>query len=111
MEYGYIPADFMVESVASNMEYAIGDWGIAQLAKKLGKDEDYKYFKKRSKLYREYFDQETKFMRGKLSDGSWRPRYDPDSAQHRVNDDCEGNAWPFLWLLPQYPERLIDILR
>ena len=40
MQYGYIPADFMVESVASNMEYAIGDWGIAQLAKKLGKDED-----------------------------------------------------------------------
>ena len=36
----------MVESVASNMEYAIGDWGIAQLAKKLGKDEDYKYLKK-----------------------------------------------------------------
>ena len=45
-KYGYIPADFMVESVASSMEYAIGDWGIAQLAKKLGKDEDYEYFKK-----------------------------------------------------------------
>ena len=74
------------------MEYAIGDWGIAQLAKKLGKDEDYKYFKKRSELYKKYFDEETKFMRGKLSDGSWRTPFDPVSAQHRVNDYCEGNT-------------------
>ena len=110
MEYGYIPADFMVESVASNMEYAIGDWGVAQLAKKLGKDEDYKYFKKRSKLYKEYFDEETKFMRGKLSDGSWRTPFDPVSAQHRVNDYCEGNAWQYLWLVPQDPEGLIELL-
>ena len=110
MQYGYIPADFMVESVASNMEYAIGDWGIAQLAKKLGKDEDYKYFKKRSELYKEYFDEETKFMRGKLSDGSWRTPFDPVSAQHRVNDYCEGNAWQYLWLVPQDPEGLIELL-
>jgi predicted alpha-1,2-mannosidase len=35
MELGYIPGDYMVESVASSMEYAIADWAIAQLAKKI----------------------------------------------------------------------------
>ena len=110
MEIGYIPADFMVESVASNMEYAISDWGIAQLAKKLSKPEDYEYFKKRSKAYREYFDPETGFMRGKLSDGSWRTPFDPISAEHRVNDYCEGNAWQYLWLVPHDPEGLIELL-
>ncbi|MGY8920070.1 MAG: GH92 family glycosyl hydrolase, partial [Flavobacteriales bacterium] len=40
MEKGYIPGDYMVESVASSMEYAIADWAIAQLAKKLNKQED-----------------------------------------------------------------------
>ena len=110
MKYGYIPADFMVESVASNMEYAIGDWAIAQLAKKLNKKEDYEYFLNRSKAYKEYFDPQTRFMRGKLSDGSWRVPFDPISAQHRVNDYCEGNAWQYLWLVPQDPEGLIELL-
>ena len=110
MERGYIPADFMVESVASSMEYAIGDWGIAQLAKKLGKEEDYEYFINRSKAYKQYFDPETRFMRGKLSDGSWRTPFDPISAEHRVNDYCEGNAWQYLWLVPQDPEGLIELL-
>ena len=110
MKYGYIPADFIVESVASNMEYAIGDWAIAQLAKKLNKQEDYEYFSNRSKAYQQYFDPETRFMRGKLSDGSWRTPFDPISAQHRVNDYCEGNAWQYLWLVPQDPEGLIELL-
>ena len=110
MKYGYIPSDFMAESVASNMEYAIGDWAIAQLAKKLNKHEDYEYFLNRSKSYKQYFDPETKFMRGKLSDGSWRTPFDPVSAQHRVNDYCEGNAWQYLWLVPQDPEGLIELL-
>jgi predicted alpha-1,2-mannosidase len=110
MEVGYIPADYMVESVASSMEYAIGDWAIAQLAKKLNKQEDYNYFINRSKVYKEYFDPETRFMRGKLADGSWRTPFNPIRAEHRVNDYCEGNAWQYLWLVPQDPEGLIDLL-
>ncbi|MDB4196508.1 GH92 family glycosyl hydrolase [Flavobacteriaceae bacterium] len=110
MELGYIPGDYMVESVASSMEYAIADWAIAQLAKKLNKQEDYEYFLNRSKAYKEYFDKETRFMRGKLTDGSWRTPFDPVRAEHRVNDYCEGNAWQYLWLVPQDPEGLIDLL-
>ena len=110
MKYGYIPSDLMVESIASSMEYAISDWAIAQLAKKLNKMDDYHYFMDRSKAYKSYFDSETGFMRGKFLDGSWRTPFDPVSAQHRVNDYCEGNAWQYLWLVPQDPEGLIDLL-
>lgn len=110
MEYGYIPADHGPESVASAMEYAIADWAISKLAEKLGKTEDAAYFAKRAKGYKAYFDEETRFMRGKLSDGSWRTPFDPVSAQHRVNDYCEGNAWQYLWLVPQDPEGLIELL-
>jgi predicted alpha-1,2-mannosidase len=49
-------------------------------------------------------------MRGKMADGSWRTPFDPKSAQHRVNDYCEGNAWQYLWLTPQDPEGLIELL-
>ena len=110
MKYGYIPSDLMVESIASSMEYAISDWAIAQLAKKLNKMDDYHYFMDRSKAYKSYFDSETGFMRGKFLDGSWRTPFDPVSAQHRINDYCEGNAWQYLWLVPQDPEGLIDLL-
>ena len=110
MEFGYIPADHGPESVASAMEYAIADWAISKLAEKLGKTEDAIYFAKRAKAYTQYFNKETGFMRGKLADGSWRTPFDPVSAQHRVNDYCEGNAWQYLWLVPQDPEGLIELL-
>lgn len=110
MKYGYIPADHGAESVASAMEYAISDWAIAKLAEKLGKKEDAFYFMQRAKGYQQYFDQETRFMRGKLSDGSWRTPFDPVSALHRINDYCEGNAWQYLWMVPHDPEGLIALL-
>lgn len=109
-EFGYIPCDMMHESVASAMEYAISDWAIAKLAEKLGKTDDAKYFSKRAKAYSQYFDPKDRFMKGKLKDGSWRTPFNPYSAQHRVNDYCEGNAWQYLWLVPQDPEGLIELL-
>ncbi len=109
-KYGFIPGDLMHESVASAMEYAISDWAICKLAEKLGKADDAKYFAERAKAYAKYFDPKDRFMKGKMVDGSWRTPFDPYSAQHRVNDYCEGNAWQYLWLVPQDPEGLIDLL-
>ena len=107
---GYIPADKEGESVAKAMEYAIDDWCIAQMAKALGKRDDYEYFSGRAKAYREYFDPETKFMRGKLADGTWREPFDPVVSAHRRDDYCEGNGWQYLWLVPHDPEGLIELL-
>lgn len=109
-KYGYIPCDMMHESVASAMEYAISDWGISKLAEKLGKKEDAAYFKKRAESYKEYFDPKDRFMKGRMKNGSRRTPFNPYSAQHRVNDYCEGNAWQYLWLVPQDPEGLINLL-
>jgi len=107
---GYIPAEKGSESVAMAMEYAIDDWCIAQMAKALGKQDDSTYFSTRAKAYREYFDPTTQFMRGKLSDGTWREPFDPIKSSHRRDDYCEGNGWQYLWLVPQDPEGLIELL-
>ncbi len=109
-EIGYIPSDEMHESVALAMEYAIDDWCIAQMASALGKQEDHEYFKHRAGCYANYFDPATQFMRGKLADGSWREPFDPFASSHRRDDYCEGNGWQYLWLVPQDPEGLIDLL-
>ena len=63
LELGYIPGDYMVESVAKQMEYSISDWGIAQLAKKIGNNEDYEHYNDRALNYKKYFDSETKFFK------------------------------------------------
>ena len=108
IEYGFIPADKMTEAIAYDMEYAIADWAVAQVAQKLGKQEDYEYFLKRSKSYKNYFDASTGFMRGKMLDGSWRTPFSPYASSHREDDYCEGNAWQYTWLVPHDVEGLVE---
>lgn len=101
IEVGYIPSDKMTQNIGHDMEYAIADGAAAYAARALGKDEDAKYFEQRSHSYRNYFDPETKFIRGRLSDGSWREPFDPYHSSHNNDDYCEGNAWQYTWLAPQ----------
>jgi predicted alpha-1,2-mannosidase len=108
-EQGFIPADFMVESVASGLEYAIDDWCIAQMALKLGYKDDYKYFSARGKNYVNYFDKTTHFMRGRVSATEWREPFSPFVSRHMKDDFTEGNAWQYTWLVPQDVEGLIRL--
>ena len=112
-QYGYIPYDLEPdkETVAKGLEYALADWCIAQVAKKVGDQENYNYFNERSKSYRHYFDKQTRFMRGKDSQGNFRPvaEFDPLSTKHRNDDYCEGNAWQYTWLVPHDVHGLVDL--
>ena len=107
MEYGYVPSDKMRESVAFDMEYAIADWAVAQVARSMGRQEDYARFTERSRSYRNYFDPSTGFIRGKDSEGAFTVPFDPYSSSHRNDDYCEGNAWQYTWLVPHDLEGLI----
>jgi predicted alpha-1,2-mannosidase len=107
---GYIPADSMVESVAMGMEYAIDDGAIALMAKKMGKEEDFAYFNDRAKNYRHYFDPETRFMRGRVSETERRTPFSPFAAAHMKDDFAEGNSWQYTWLVPHDVEGLISLL-
>ncbi len=106
----FIPADSMVESVAQGLEYAIDDWAVAQVAKKLGKADDYAYFSKRAKAYRHYFDPTTKFMRGRVSETAWRTPFSPVESRHMKDDFAEGNAWQYTWLVPHDVEGLMTLM-
>ncbi|WP_319481563.1 GH92 family glycosyl hydrolase [uncultured Draconibacterium sp.] len=108
-EKGYIPADSTVESVAMALEYAIDDWCVAAMAKKLGKSEDFELFAKRAKYYENYFNKETGFMRGRIADDSWRTPFNPVHSEHRADDFCEGNAWQYTWLVPHDINGLIGL--
>ena len=107
MKYGYIPCDLFNEAVAYDMEYALADWAVAQVAKELGKTADYDHFLERSKSYRHFFDPQTRFMRGLDSKGRFRTPFNPFRSTHRADDYCEGNAWQYTWLVPHDVEGLI----
>lgn len=109
-KYGYIPADSSRESVSMGLEYAIDDWSLAQVAKKLGKTEDYTYFTKRGAYYKNYYDAKAGFMRGRLSQDAWRTPYSPFISIHETGDFTEGNGWQYTFLVPQDVEGLIDLL-
>jgi predicted alpha-1,2-mannosidase len=109
-EYGYIPCDLYGESVATGMEYALADWCVAQVADRMGKEEDYNYFTERSKSYQHYFDSTTRFVRGKMADGTFRAPFDPFSSTHRSDDYTEGNAWQYTWLVPHDIEGLAALM-
>lgn len=110
-KYGYVPYNLLDESVTITLEYAFDDWCVAQMAKALGKDDDYKYFLNRSKAYQYVFDPKTGFMRGKSDDGkSWNEPFDPKHSNHREHTDyTEGNAWQHSWFVPQDVENLVQL--
>lgn len=110
-KYGYIPYSLLDESVTITLEYAYDDWCVAEMAKLLGKEEDYKFFLNRSKAYQYLFDNETGFMRGKSVDGkSWNEPFDPKHSNHREQTDyTEGNAWQHSWFVPQDVEGFINL--
>jgi predicted alpha-1,2-mannosidase len=108
-KYGYIPYNLLDESVTITLEYAYDDWCVAQMAKALGKDDDYTFFLNRSKAYHYLFDPATGFMRGKSEDAkSWNEPFDAKYSNHREHTDyTEGNAWQHSWFVPQNVEDFI----
>ena len=108
-QYGYIPRDLEPwHSVAKTLEYAYDDWCIAQMAKKMGKTEDFEYFSKRAKAYENLFDTSIGFMRGKDSKGQFNPDFDPYNAVNATSDFIEGNSWQYTWFVPHDIQALIN---
>lgn len=106
----FIPSDSVVEAVAKGLEYAISDYAVAQMAQSLGKQKDYDYFMKRALLYKEYFDENIGYMRGRMANGQWRTPFNPKEAMHRDNDFTEGTPWQYTWLVPQDVKGLIHLM-
>ncbi len=101
IKYGYLPQDKGSYSVTITLEYAYDDWCIAQVAKKLGKMEDYRMFMNRGAAYKQLFDKQSGFIRGRNSDGKWVLPFDPYMASTDGKSMYEeGNAWQYTFFVP-----------
>jgi len=83
--------------VSKTLEYAFGDWCIAQMAARLERLEDRRFFETRAGFYRNVFDASTGFMRPRLVDGSWKAPFSPRDPQRAGRDYTSGNAWQYTW--------------
>jgi predicted alpha-1,2-mannosidase len=88
---GAVLADVEHESAAKTVEYAYDDWCIAQFAKMLGQQEDYKTYITRAQNWKNVFDAKSGFIRARNNGGWWKP-FNPTEVN---NNYTEGNSWHY----------------
>jgi predicted alpha-1,2-mannosidase len=99
---GYIPSDVKSESVSRTIEYGVDDYTIAQVAKSLGKTDDYNKLMQWSVNYKNLYNVETGFISPRLSNGEWDPKTDEGFT--------EGSPWTYLFGSVNDISGLIDIM-
>jgi predicted alpha-1,2-mannosidase len=83
------------QAVSVTLETSYDDWCVAQLAKALGKQDDYVHFMKLAYNYRNVFDPKIGFMAPKSADGRWVADFDPKLGGGQGGRDyfTEVNSW------------------
>ena len=118
MEYyvdlGYVPEDMggsgaHRDGASMTLEYAYQDWCLAQFAKALGKDGDYRLFMKRSQNYRNLWDSESTLMRPRMKNGEWMPGFEPVGKGMSSRGFCESNSTIYSHYVPHDMEDLIRL--
>ncbi|NOZ84906.1 MAG: glycoside hydrolase family 92 protein [Deltaproteobacteria bacterium] len=102
LSLGWVPADKEGSSVSRTMEFSFDDFCVAQVAEYLGAKEDMDIFLQHSGNYKNLFDPDKGFFRGRNSDGTW---FDQGTGQewdplYFSDEFAEGNAWQYFWFVP-----------
>ena len=106
---GFIPYDSSVnENVARTLEYAYNDFSIWKLAEALNRpDEEVSLFRERADYYKNVFDNETNFMRGKMKDGNFQSPFRADAWGGAFT---EGSSWHYTWSVLHDPKGLMNLM-
>lgn len=104
IEKGYIPYPMSTrrygyhqDGSAQTLENAYQDFTLAQIAKKLGKTEDYELFSKRAGNYKNIWNPNIGWMWNRTLDGNWQ---EPVDILLYNNGWVEGNAAQYTWWVP-----------
>jgi predicted alpha-1,2-mannosidase len=116
LKYGYVPhleqtgRDFVTDSTGSNfsgshtLEYSFSAFATAQMAKSMGKTQDYQQLIRYSNGWRELLNPKNKLMQPKRADGSFVDKFDPYQPWRGFQ---EGNAVQYTFYVPQNPAGLV----
>ncbi|MEJ5146156.1 GH92 family glycosyl hydrolase [Sphingobacterium sp. MYb388] len=108
IDLGYVPDEISGTSVSNTLEYAYDDWCIAQLAKKLGKEDVYQIFMKRASNWENVYDRTIGFMCPKDSKGVFRSKF--DALETHGQGFIEGNTWNYSLYVPHQPVAMMEMM-
>ena len=99
-KHGYWP-----ENAGITIEASFQDFAISQMAEKLGKKKDYKFFLNRSEGWKKLFDPQQKLLFPKDKQGKFM-HHDPLSGKGWI----EANAWQATWGISQSIPELANLM-
>ncbi len=94
-------------SASHTLEYCFSSYAVAQMARQLGHDDDYKLLTRLSEGWRKLFDDSTKLMRPRDEDGNFIADFDPYAPWVGFQ---EGNAVQYTYYVPQHIDRLVELV-
>ncbi len=100
------------QSVSVTLEHSYDDWCLAQIAKELGKEEDYKLFMKRAHNYQNLYNPAIGFMAPKSADGNWIEPFNPKLSGGFAGEAyfAEANSWIYTWHVQHDVQGLINLM-
>lgn len=112
LKYGYVPHqdkgnlsdETWMFSASHTLEYAFGAYAVAQMAKALGHEEDYKRLMDLSEGWERIYNDEINLIQPKNEDGSFIADFDPLQVWRGFQ---EGNAWQYTFYVPHDAKSLI----
>jgi predicted alpha-1,2-mannosidase len=106
IDNGFIAMEDERESVSKVLEYAYDDWCIAQVARMLGRTDDYQRYLARAQSYKNVFDPVSGFMRPRTN-GNWIEPFDPREVTFAFT---EANSWQYTFFAPQDVSGLMKLM-
>jgi predicted alpha-1,2-mannosidase len=113
LKLGYVPVEKDSASASRTLEYVSDDFAIAQFARNIGHEAEYRTFLDRSANWKNLLDPETRWIRPRASDGVWIAGFDPESSMPKrpnasLSSDQigfeEGNTYQYSFMIPfDYP--------
>ncbi|MCK5136451.1 MAG: GH92 family glycosyl hydrolase [Bacteroidales bacterium] len=99
------------QSVALTLAHSYDDWALAEMAREMGKTEDYKYFITEAANYRNLYRPDKKLMWPKNAAGEWLdidPKFDGGPGGRDYYD--ENNGYTYAWQTQHDIHGLIELM-
>ncbi|MBN2357686.1 GH92 family glycosyl hydrolase, partial [candidate division KSB1 bacterium] len=101
---GYIPT-----RPDQTFEYSYDNWCVAQMARLVGNEDDYRYFMDRAGYYRNTWDYSLGFLRARAENGQWLD-FPESPALNREKYLYEGSPWQWRWFVPHDLPGMIEMM-
>ncbi|HYW34157.1 MAG TPA: glycoside hydrolase family 92 protein, partial [Balneolaceae bacterium] len=96
--------------MSTTLEYGIADYALARFDSTISRTGDVASLMKRAHYYKNLYDKSDGFLRPRNADGSWYKPFNPTTKKENQPGFVEGNAWNYLFFVPQDPHGLAQLM-